>query len=71
MDFVDFIGFADTDLKSAQNPSKSVDFVVFEDFQGKFDVSPLDPLSGLRTNQQFSSFKLKNHTKSAKSMDFS
>ena len=28
----------------------------------KKDVYPLDPLSGLRTNQQFSSFKLKNHT---------
>ena len=31
-------------------------------------VYPLDPLSGLRSNQQFSSFKLKNHTETAKSM---
>ena len=31
----------------------------FADFQGKIDVSPLDSLSGLRTNEQFSSFKLK------------
>ena len=36
----------------------------FADLQGKIDVSPLDPLPGLRTNEQFSSFKLKNHTKS-------
>ena len=36
----------------------------------KLMFSSLDPLSGLRTNQIFSSFKLKNHTKSAKSMDF-
>ena len=36
----------------------------------KKDVYPLDPLSGLRTNQQFSSFKLKIHTETAKSMVF-
>ena len=34
----------------------------------KKDVYPLDPLSGLRTNQQFSNFKLKNQTETAKSM---
>ena len=36
----------------------------------KKDVYPLDPLSGLRVNQQFSNFKLKNHTQTAKSMAF-
>ena len=36
---------------------KSMGFVVF---WGKIDVSPLVPLSGLKTNQQFCSFKLKN-----------
>ena len=36
----------------------------------KKDVYPLDPLSGLRTNQKFSSFKLKNHTETAKSTVF-
>ena len=46
--------------------SKSADFAVFPDFQKKIDVSPLDPLSGLRTNQQFSSFKLKNNHKNHK-----
>ena len=36
----------------------------------KKDVYPLDPLSGLGTNQQFSSFKLINHTETAKSAVF-
>ena len=51
------------DLKSTQKPQnpwilpKSMVFVVF---QGKIDVTPLVPLSGLKTNQQCGSFKLKN-----------
>ena len=36
----------------------------------KKDVYPLYPLSGLRTTQQFSSLKLKNHTETAKSVVF-
>ena len=36
----------------------------------KKDVYPLDPLSGLRTNQQLSSFKLKNHTETKKKLWF-
>ena len=36
----------------------------------KKDVYSLDPLSGLRTNQQFSSFKLKIHTETANSTVF-
>ena len=36
----------------------------------KKDVYSLDPFSELRTNQQFSSFKLKNHTETAKSTVF-
>ena len=49
---------------------KSMNFATFVDFQGKIDVSSMDLHSGLRTNQQFSSFKVKTHTKSTESVNF-